>query len=307
MLTDSKYKIPLETLKTRNGGYEPEDFVQDAVYALIKDFGKMSFQSIAKLKALINKSTEFKYLKETRKYYHTKSRGCAQPPVSLEEHVCPGMDVYKTIGETIKYEGQVEDDENLYDMHNLMQKNLLVAYNWKDAIVCKASELHKFRGYIILSVNYFLQAQLELCMSDVCKHYKDKGFHMTKNVFEQISQVIVDYARDNNMLECGYEPKKREPKYIASVHDKEEKEKYMSTLCTCGHRNEELQGDEETWQCKKCGKIHNRKELVKYYQGYFSNYVPQETKALFSQLKEESRIRLNLPQRFNNVTNPLKV
>ena len=116
MLTDSKYREPIKILRTRHKGYEPEDFVQDAVRNIIHDFPNKKFENLQKFKAFMNKSVEWTYLKEKRKYFWTKSRGGSTYEVSLDDS---SQDEQRTLSEIIPSEKSIDFD-------TLLLKNLLV-------------------------------------------------------------------------------------------------------------------------------------------------------------------------------------
>lgn len=191
-LADFKYRVPIETLKTRHKTYEPEDFVQDTVKLVIQAFKTKTFKTLSNLKGFINTTMEFHYLKEKRKYFYTH-RGDAFVS-SFDDPVTDFM----TVGDTITYDYKPNYDN--FELHNIMSKNLYVVFDWQTYKVCRLNELKKFKKGIAISVNYFIQAQRELGMRDTCRHYKDKGFYMTQNVFEGLSTAIIDYMKEHDLL-----------------------------------------------------------------------------------------------------------
>ena len=85
-LANFRYKASIETLQSRHVGYEIEDFVQETVQEIVKQFKTKKFPTINHLKSFINLVMEFHYLKEKRKYFYTKSRG-PYTCVSLDEDI----------------------------------------------------------------------------------------------------------------------------------------------------------------------------------------------------------------------------
>lgn len=189
-----KYGSLVEVLKSRHHGYDIEDFAQETIELVINAFKNKLFTNLNQLKGFINSTMKFHYLKEKRKYFYTKQRGTATC-ISLND----------TIFENKCIEDLIEDpkdfnDDSTFDLHHLQSKNLLIAFKNNDCHIIKSIELKNFSGFHIISVNHFINIQIKLGQKETCKYFKKKGLYMTKDLFEFISQKIIDYCKENNLL-----------------------------------------------------------------------------------------------------------
>lgn len=269
MLANSKYRLPIETLRTRHKGYESEDFVQDAVRNIIYYFPNKSFDSLAKFKSFMNMSVEWTYLKEKRKYFFTKSRGDSII-LSLDDTLNDGQTYESIIAD------KKEFDTSTLDLQILMSKNLYVSFNWNTFLVGTFDEMKRKKKRILLSVNQFLTFQQEMGARDTVAHYKELGFYMTFPIFVNMSQAILNYAEKHGLVLVEKESKKYV--YNRPSVDYISERINLANTCTCGYKKEDYTWSEETWQCPKCGKIHDRDLLVKYNNGELSEYQPRESK-----------------------------
>lgn len=217
MLADSKYKIPIETLKQRHKSYEAEDFVQDTVKLILDAFKTKTFATFSKLKGFINLTMEYHYLKEKRKYFQTQSRGSAIC-MSFEDPADSIRSIGETIGDTVEYGKSYEND--LFDLYNIYSKNLYVFFNWEKPVVGTLKELKHFKKGFFISVNHFIKYQKDNGADETCRFYKENKFYMTKNTFEIISQAIIDYAKEHELIIV--EPEKK--KYVFNRHTRFEQE-----------------------------------------------------------------------------------
>lgn len=268
MLTKSKYKLPLENIKRKNKIYDTEDFIQEVVLEILKSFGSKTFTSIKKLKSFINCSTEFHYLHVKRKHFDTKYEGKATV-LSFEE---PVDESGRVLGDTIK--SNKDYDVSILDMENLMGKNLYAVYDWKTFTLMPLRETKKYKSGVVLSVNHFIEKQRELGGLDTCRYYKDKGFYMTKNIFNQFSQAIIDYANETQLLLIEKETKPYQYYRPSSIDSTLDKIKKFGKVCTCGHVNDAFDIYEDTWQCSHCGKIHRRDDLVSFHTSSIKKHLP---------------------------------
>ena len=283
MLTDSKYREPIKILRTRHKGYEPEDFVQDAVRNIIHDFPNKKFENLQKFKAFMNKSVEWTYLKEKRKYFWTKSRGGSTYEVSLDDS---SQDEQRTLSEIIPSEKSIDFDTLL--LKNLLVKDLYILYTCSSAKVGSFNELKRYRKGNLLSVETFILRQIYLGRKDTILWYKEHEFNMTQAIFDLINQSLISYFRLHDLLVIEDEPKKHVPNKI-SAKDLEEFRLKNANKCTCGFVKEDYELSESTWQCPICGKIHDRDLLIAFNSGETSKYYPKEaksrlTKAIFNNL-----------------------
>lgn len=191
-LANSKYKTAIHTLQTRHKGYESEDFVQEAVEKVVKAFSTKNFATLSKLKGFINFVMEFHYLKEKRKFFYTH-RGLATV-VSFDDPIIEDL----TIGDTIEAPSTVQLNE--LDKHSLFNKNLFLINTNNYYSICTLEELRKYKSGIAISINYFIEIQRDLGLQELCRYYKNNGFYMTKPIFEEISQVIIDYIQLNQLV-----------------------------------------------------------------------------------------------------------
>lgn len=257
-LANFRFARPIEVLQSRHSGYSKEDFVQEVVTLMFKHFesGK-TFPTVNHLKKIIHKTMEFHYLKEKRKYFWTKSRGGVQC-TSLDESV----NDYRKIGDTIMVETEVKAD-SMQDFRLFLDKDLYVAYDWVKPVVITKEEFRDYQGYYLMSVNKFIEKQRDLGVNETCKSYKTAGCYITKSIFEQISQSIIDYAKEHKLLEIEeehtYVPSNR---YIG-LEDKLLKGRYT---CPCGHYHSEHDESQLFWQCPVCGRVHNKLSLYEANQ-----------------------------------------
>lgn len=263
------YKNAIETLKTRNWGYEAEDFAQEVMQLLIDAFKTKSFENMGKLKSYTKSVISFHYLKQKRAYFYTKQRGGFQK-VSLSE---PSMD-YKLFEDIITYDEKAIDTDK-YDLQHLMQKNLFISAKNHTYKVGQLKDFRKDTSGQMLSVNKFIEIQNAYGELETCRLYKNHGFYMTKKVFDELSQSILNYAKDFDLLtfvETDYHKPVRKIVDIDFAN-------YVTKRCSCGyeHTDSEMLGT-NFWQCPICGKIHDIK----------SELDPQETKSSKSKLKHST-------------------
>lgn len=256
LLANCKYKRAIKTLQTRHKSYNVEDFIQDTMQIILKEFTRKKFPSINHLKSFINKSMSFHYLKEKRKYFYTKQRG------SIEERsIYEPITDYATLGDTISYDNSKSID--LLSLSDLLKRNLYVVYDWSTAKVCTLQELKQYNEGYILSVNHFIQKQREDSIINVCKYFKQQGFYMTRTIFNDISQEIVNYIKRNNILLV-----ESDEKFNFSNKNDEKKLEQLSILsrtCTCGFVNKEESLLNDYWQCPSCGKVHDKLKLIQQH------------------------------------------
>ncbi len=254
------YKNAIETLKTRNWGYEAEDFAQEVLQLLVEAFKTKSFENMGRLKSYTKSVISFHYLKQKRAYFYTKQRGGFQK-VSLYE---PSMD-YKLFDDIITYdEKSINTDK--YDLQHLMQKNLFISIKNHTYKVGQLKDFRKDNAGQMISVNRFIEIQNAYGILETCRLYKNHGFYMTRKIFDEISQSIMNYAKDFDLLsfvETDYH------KHIRKLVDIDFAN-YVTKRCSCGyeHTDSEMLGT-NFWQCPKCGRIHDIK----------SELEPQETKS----------------------------
>lgn len=282
-LANFRYKASIEVLQSRHVGYEIEDFVQETVQEIFRQFKTKKFPTINHLKKFINLVMEFHYLKEKRKYFYTKSRGpftC----VSLDDDV----NDYRKIEDTISSQISTMN----FDLHNLLSKHLYISYNWHTAKIITKNDFSKEKS-IILSVNKFIELQIINGFKETCKIYKNAGFNMTKMIFDQFSQAIIDYAKENDLLAIEETSKQYLYNRESSIFT-EDKFMHLAKTCVCGYENKELTIHDTTWQCPKCGRIHDRDSLVKFNSGIFSSYKPFMANMKTFELKESNKALLAL-------------
>lgn len=189
-----KYKEAMSTLKSRHHGYESEDFIQEVMQLVLTSLQTKKFPTLGQLKKFVRCTMEFHYLKEKRKYFYTKSRGSFLT-TSIEEPLSDS----RTIADTISYNKVI--DTGSFDLHRIMSKNLFLQYDWH---ICKIGKLRDFKqtsNGLLLSINQFIKLQMYYGMRETCNYYKRRGFYMTKTTFEILSQAIIDYAIEQNLLE----------------------------------------------------------------------------------------------------------
>lgn len=262
ILAKSKFKNGVEILKTRHVGYELEDFVQEIIILVTKSFETKTFENMTKLKAFTVSTMKYHYLHEKRKYFYTKQRGDIQC-FSLYEPACKVGEDYKLIIDTITYDSNATA-EDICTYNNLISKNLQIVIDWPKLTVCRPDELRYHKG-TVLSVNYFIKCQRELGMNDTCKLYKNNDFYMTKSFYKELSKLIIDYAKANDLLIVSDDLFKEE-RTTRKVVDRVE-QGFMNLTrklktCTCGHYNEDASMYDSAWQCTKCGRINNRDDLL---------------------------------------------
>lgn len=189
-----KYKEAMSTLKSRHHGYESDDFIQEVMQLVLTSLQTKKFPTFGQLKKFIRCTMEFHYLKEKRKYFYTKSRGSFMT-ASMEEPTSES----RTIGDSIAYD-KVETYENV-DLHRIMSKNLFLQYDWHTCKIGKLQDFKKTANGLLLSINQFIKLQMYYGMRETCNYYKRHGFYMTKTTFEILSQAIIDYAVEQNLIE----------------------------------------------------------------------------------------------------------
>lgn len=256
-LVSYKYSTALKILKDRNRGFDKDDFIQDCVSLILNSFETKSFETIYHLKSFINKTMNFYFLREKRKYYQTKQRA-SYNQCSLDEYETDDYFIYKSVN--------CQKDINLDKLYldSIKNKNLYVIYNNNKVLdVCDISKVKEYKYGCILSVNSFIKLQLECGFKETCRIYKQKGFYMTKKRFDEISQAIIDYANTN-----GYIPKYVESKkYVynrPSIEEEVSRLTKLANTCTCGYVNKDLVLSDITWQCPRCGETHDRDTLIKH-------------------------------------------
>ena len=283
-LANFRYKVSIETLQSRHVGYEIEDFVQEIVQEIVKQFKTKKFPTINHLKSFINLVMEFHYLKEKRKYFYTKSRG-PYTCVSLDEDI----NDYRKIEDTLSSQMTTFN----FDLYNLFNKHLYISYDWKIAKIITKKDFANQKS-LLMSVNKFVELQIINGAKQTCKIYKDAGFHMTKAIFTLFSQTILDYAKNNDLLIIEEDTKHKYAYNRRTSSFTEEKFMHLAKTCTCGYENKELTIHDTTWQCPKCGRIHDRDSLVKFNSGIFSSYKPFIAEVKIIDLKEENKVLLAL-------------
>lgn len=261
-----RYKSGIEALQSRNTGYEEEDFIQDLMQILLKELKIKQFATFGKFKAFIKLAASWHYLHEKRKYFHTKSRGSCRT-VSFEKTINENQTVEDVLG---KYE-----DEGKYDLYFIMKKNLYVRFDWKTYKVGKLEDFKNDKNGMLLSVNHFIKAMQYYGMKDTCNYYKQNGFYMTRNVFNNMSQAIINYAKDTNLLEqehcMEYTFMSRKPQdaHVATIVE-----------CECGFSKEIDGFDGDYWQCPNCGRIHDKLDNAKYKLGLLRDYASEMAKRI---------------------------
>lgn len=194
-----KYRSLVEVLKSRHNSYDAEDFVQETIELILNAFKTKLFTNVNQLKGFINSTMKFHYLKEKRKYFYTKQRGWATC-VSLDKPVCEN----KSIMDILEDE-KTDSNDSIFDLYHLQSKKLLIAFNFEKCEIIDKSQLKDYRDFHILSVNHFINVQIALGQKETCRYFKNKGLHMTKCIFELISQKIIDYCKANNLLSLSLE------------------------------------------------------------------------------------------------------
>lgn len=229
MLANSKYKVPIQTLKTRHVCYDIEDFVQDTMKLLLDSFKTKTFTTLAKLKNFANLTMEFHYLKEKRKYFYTKQRG-SMTCVSLNDSAASITGVSGELKHGETYENFLSDDKDIdldiLELNNLKSKDLQVFISNGKYAIRELRSIESFTNNTVLSVNHFIEIQRHLGIKDTCKYYKSKGFYMTKDVFNDISQCIIDYIKKNGILEVAREKKTFSEKFMDNPIMTKTKDKY---------------------------------------------------------------------------------
>lgn len=271
-----KKHLIIDTLQSRDWSYTAEDFIQGVMQCILVQVGKKKFPTINHLKKFASKCIDYYYSHEKRKLFYTKQRGSF-----LTKSIDDPLTDYMTVGDTIQYENSTESDKLDYD--TFRQYNLFVVCCNNVFTVCTAKELKNFKSGNALSVNYFLQAQLELKMLDVCRHYKEHGFYMTRDTYRRLIDAILEYSYEHKLLTKEVRTKA----YVASRPDMDmalERLRGFANSCVCGYKNSSFELHETTWQCPKCGRLHDRDSLVKFNSG-MTNVCSSE-KLEFSVIKE---------------------
>lgn len=263
-LANFRFARPIMVLQTRHKGYDKEDFVQEVVQLVCKLFDTMKFPTINHLKKMIKNTMSWHYLHEKRKYFYTKARGNISC-VSLDDDV----NEYRTMEDTIATENSI-NNETIYDLHRLFERNLYLAYDWNKAIVIAKDQIKDYAKHCILSVNFFIKLQKDYGFKDTCRFYKSKGFYMTKTTFDYLSQTIIDYLKINDIILVE---DIKEPVYVRprTRHTEEQIETAKYT-CTCGYTYREQDFDSSSWQCPLCGRIHDKTKLKDYNLGLTKDY-----------------------------------
>jgi hypothetical protein len=190
----------MSILKQRHKSYDPEDFVQDSMSLITKQLETKSFANIKKLKCFINTLMKFHYTKEKRKYYHTyKREGIVESfedPVSTEtENLILG----DTLSDTVGYD-KIKELDDSWTLKTIQSRNLYVyVYHGKYKVI-EPSEIKQYSKGLLLSINNFIQVQRDHSRKETCTKYKLNNFRMSTSNFEQISQIIIDYMKDNNLI-----------------------------------------------------------------------------------------------------------
>ena len=250
-LANFRYKNAISILQSKHIGYETEDFVQEVLQEITRQFKTKKFPTINHLKSFINLVMEFHYLKEKRKYFFTKSRGpftC----VSLDDDA----NDYRKIEDTLSSQISTMN----FDLHNLLSKKLYISYDWKTIKIIKREDF-KSQKSLLLSVNKFIELQIINGLRETCKIYKNSGFYMTKTLFNQFSQAIIDYAKRNDLLVI--EDTTSKYKYDRTTSNfANEQFSHLCKTCICGYTNDALTIYDDTWQCPNCGKLHSKNSLI---------------------------------------------
>ena len=264
MLVNSRYKEPIKTLQARHHGYSSEDFIQEVMLIILKESKAKKFPTINHLKSFIKLTAEFHYLKEKRKYYFTKQRGSYSEVSIFDSTTNVDDGSSKLIAETLTYDkNEHEHIAELLDLQSLLKKNLYVVYDWRQLLeVCTVHELKNYKTGYALSVANLLKVLQEYGAKDACKHFKEVGFFMTRKILDDISQKLIQYIKDNKIIEVTVE----RPAYIDRHKTREERFKYITDAqktCSCGYRYTEDMENRVYWQCPICGKIHDKLNLAK--------------------------------------------
>ena len=271
------YKNAIDTLKSRNWGYEADDFIQEVMQLLLDAFKTKSFANMGKLKNYIKSVVSFHYLKQKRMHFYTKQRGGFQK-VSLSE---PSMD-YKLFEDIITYEDKSICSDK-YDLHHLMQKNLFISVKNHTYKVGQLKDFSSDNSGQLLSVNQFIKIQNDYGLLETCKIYKNHGFYMTRKVFNELSQSIMNYAKDFDLLSFVETEYHRPVRKLVDI----EFSNYVTKKCICGYENTEAEMlGTNFWQCPVCGRIHDVK----------SELDPQETKSSISKLNRSTNSYLETLQ-----------
>ena len=263
-LANFRYKNAIEVLQSKHVGYEVEDFVQEIVQEIFRQFKTKKFPTINHLKKFINYVMSFHYLKEKRKYFYTKSRG-PYTCVSLDEFT----NDYRKVEDTIESKPFISN----FDLYNLLSKNLYISYNWKSIKIITTKDFSKEKS-MLLSVNKFIELQIINGTKETCRLYKESGFPMTKMLFDKFSQAIIDYTNEHNLLAIDKDIDKKYVYNRKTSNFTEEKFMHLAKTCTCGYENKDLSIHDSTWQCPKCGRIHDKESLAKFNSGILTSYNP---------------------------------
>lgn len=264
-LLNYKYSHAITVLSSRNHGYTEEDFIQEVLQLLVIDFKKKSFANLGKLKNYIKSVVSFHYLKEKRKYFYTKQRGgfiCLSLDETYENSA-------KCLGDVLIAKESQSLSTEQYDLHNLMQKNLYICCHSHSYKVGPLKEFRKDRQGILLSVNQFIKVQRVYGLSETCKFYKNHGFYMTKTTFDEVSQSILNYAKDLDLLSFTDTDYCKVRKQLVDIDFKN----YVQKSCDCGYTAVDAEfTDTSFWQCPVCGKIHEFNEESSIEETHCSTY-----------------------------------
>lgn len=190
-LANFRFLESIKVLQMRHTGYEIEDFVQEVVIKVCELFETKTFPTVNHLKKMIHCTMSYHYLHEKRKYYYTKTRGGAFC-VSIDEAINDHQD----IGDTLYDKSSFND----YDLQLLYRRNLYIAYNWEKAKIIEKSDIRHNTDNYIMSLNYFINKQIENGVRHTCKYFKESGFYMTRKIFDDICDTIITYLYDNDLV-----------------------------------------------------------------------------------------------------------
>lgn len=189
-LANFRFLESIKVLQTRHTGYEIEDFVQEVVIKVCELFEKKSFPTVNHLKKMIHYTMSYHYLHEKRKYFYTKQRG-GSFCISLDETINDHQELIDTL-----YDKSILED---YDLQFIYSKNLYIAYDWKKADIITIEDLKYNTDKYLMSLNYFINKQLEGGIRYTCRYFKNAGFYMTRKIFDDICNTIITYLYDNNL------------------------------------------------------------------------------------------------------------
>lgn len=228
-LAKSKFKEPIKTLKSRHHGYEEDDFIQETMQIILTESTRKKFPTINHLKSFINLTMQYHYLKEKRKYFYTRQRGDFTEVSIFDSTTQTSEGKEQLIAETLTYDKEeVAHLSEEIDLDSLIKRNLYVVYDWKSLLeICKASELRNYTVGYALSVNHLIKTLRAYGAKDACKVFKEQGFFMTRRILDDISQKLIQYIKDNQLLEVSEDTTYKEP-YKNILNN--ERFKYVSNI-----------------------------------------------------------------------------